>query len=159
MMNLAYIVIPFRLASSHIMRMSNACVDTGIVIPSLSVSKVYDVIEIFKVFDYYHHNHSFTIYRHIFSNSKIFRIAYFFFFLIFASYKINLSSTIKVFDIHLVSIFFTVIKGVLKSSLTLKNDKETRIAKTVTRTKLVSFLKNYKEAIEGYRRNIIFFDK
>jgi glycosyltransferase involved in cell wall biosynthesis len=75
------------------------------------------------------------------------------------SYKINSFPTIKEFNIHLVSIFFTVIKGVLKSTLTLKNDKESRIAKTVTRTKLVSFLKNYKEAIEGYRRNITFFDK
>jgi glycosyltransferase involved in cell wall biosynthesis len=84
MVKLAYLVpytaIPSRLASSvHIMKMCDAYVETGIVIPSLFVSKGNEAFEISKVFDHYHLNHSFKIYRHIFSNNKVFRIGYFFF--------------------------------------------------------------------------------
>jgi glycosyltransferase involved in cell wall biosynthesis len=75
-----YTAIPSRLASSvHIMKMCDAYVESGIIIPSLFISKGNDSIEISKVFDHYHLNHSFKIYRHIFSNNKIFRIIYFFF--------------------------------------------------------------------------------
>lgn len=74
---------------------------------------------------------------------------------ILESYKFDQFSDLGRFKKHLWQIYFMVFKGVLKTAYVgfFTDNKESQVARTTTKAKFFSFLKNYNKTLEAFRTN------
>ena len=71
------------------------------------------------------------------------------------SYKIHEHNDLRSFKMHLLSLYINVIKGVIKTGLFrfFSKSKSNEVAFVTTKTKLVSFTRNYKGTVKAYMTN------
>lgn len=69
------------------------------------------------------------------------------------SYRFKEFPKLTEFKKHLFSRFFTVLKGVLKTACLPRNSHQSQVDYVVVRAKFWAFFRNYRETLEGFRRN------
>ncbi|WP_268035813.1 glycosyltransferase [Algoriphagus sp. PAP.12] len=72
---------------------------------------------------------------------------------ILSAYRLDEFQNRSDFRKHLFYSFFIILKGIIKTSLISKNSFQSEVDYVVVRTKFWAFIRNYREAMNGYNRN------